>query len=131
MRRSISYTYNNLRSKNSPQTNPETVDSKRFNEPFGVTFRIIPLIALRSMHSDWVTAQGDVLDGRAFVFHYKSDIGSGTLLELKISLPRTSSTVHCIGKVIRTRKSLHSSLFCITIEFIKISERGKKMIHGL
>jgi hypothetical protein len=130
MRRSISYNYNKERSKNSQNGNPETVDSKRFNEPFGVTFRIIPLISLRTMHSDWIPVQGDDLGATGIVFQYKSDIEFGTLLELKITLPRTTTTVHCIGKVIRTRKPLHSSLFCITTEFIKISEQDKAIIHG-
>ncbi|MDR4503658.1 MAG: hypothetical protein MRK01_02555 [Candidatus Scalindua sp.] len=129
MRRSISYQYNKQKPKRSPQTNSQALNSKGFDGYFRVSFRIIPLIALKSMHPDWVTVQGNGLDTEGLVFHYKNTIASGTLLELKIMHPKITSTVNCIGKVIRVSKPRNSSLFCVTAEFIKISEQDKETIR--
>lgn len=128
---SISYQYNNRKPpKSPPKTNSKAIDSKSFNGHFRVVFRIIPLIILNSMHADWITVQANGLDTEGLVFPYKEDIALGTLLELKIMLPKIRSTMNCIGKVTRTSKSRNSPLFCVAAEFIKISDEDKEIIKS-
>ncbi len=131
MRMSISYQYNNKRQQSSGQADFETKGSIQSNEPCKVTFRMIPLIALRTMPSDWFTAQGTGLNTDGLIFHYKNDIAIGNLLELKMILPNITSTIHSIGKVVHTIKPHNSSLFCITVKFTRISEHDKKRIQGV
>ncbi|MCP5003208.1 MAG: hypothetical protein GY941_04535 [Planctomycetes bacterium] len=127
---SNSNNYNSKRLESSPQINPKTIDLNWANEPFRVSFRTIPLIALSPMHFDWVMVQGIGLDRDGLEFCYEDNITSGTLLELKIMHPEATSTLHCIGKVIQSGKSCHSPLFNIASEFIKLGERGKELIQS-
>ncbi len=62
-------------------------------------------------------------------FIYKKDLGIGTLLDLKIDVPRSMLTINCFGEVIRIEQFQSTSMFCTAIKFIDIGEQEKEMIN--
>ncbi len=62
-------------------------------------------------------------------FIYKKDLGIGTLLDLKIDVPRSMLTINCFGEVIRIEQFQSTSMFRTAIKFIDIGEQEKEMIN--
>ncbi len=61
-------------------------------------------------------------------FFYNKNLGIGTLLDLKIDVPKSTPTINCVGKIIRIDKPQTTSMFCIAIRFTDIGEQEKEMI---
>ncbi len=61
-------------------------------------------------------------------FSCNKDLGSGTLLDLKIYVPNSALIINCVGKVTRIDKPRHTSMFGITIKFTEIGEQEKEII---
>ncbi len=62
-------------------------------------------------------------------FIYKKDLGTGTLLDLRIDVPKSMITVNCVGKVIRIEQFQSTSMFCTAIKFIGIGEQEEAIIN--
>ncbi len=62
-------------------------------------------------------------------FSYKKDLGLGTLLDLKIDVPRSMLNVNCVGKVTRIEQFQSTSMFCTAIKFIDTGEQEKEIIN--
>ncbi len=62
-------------------------------------------------------------------FCSKKDLGIGTLVDLKIDLPKSTSTINCVGKVTRIEQFEPTSVFTNAIKFIDIEELEKAMIN--
>ncbi len=56
-------------------------------------------------------------------------LGLASLLDLKIYLPKSTSTINCVGKLTRIEQFKPTSMFTITIKFIDIGEQEKEMIN--
>ncbi len=66
--------------------------------------------------------------GGTYFFH-KKDLGIGTLIDLKIEVPKAILIINCVGKVIRIDKPKSFSVFNIAIKFIDIEEQEKEAIN--
>ncbi len=71
----------------------------------------------------------DLSAGGTF-FTYKKDLGIGSLLDLKIDVPRSMLTINCVGKVIRIDKTKSTSMYSTAIKLIDIGEQEKEMINS-
>ena len=78
---------------------------------------------------DWDSANLLNISAGGTFFCSKKDLGIGTLLDLKIDLPKSTSTINCVGKVIRTEQFEPTSVFTNAIKFIDIGEQEKEMIN--
>ncbi|MDR4505197.1 MAG: PilZ domain-containing protein [Candidatus Scalindua sp.] len=103
---------------------------ERIENPFMVSFRIIPLVAKRTVDDNWDTVTIQDFGAGGVYFHYAEDIGIGELLDLKIGYPIITPIVHCVGKVVRVEESPSSFPFSIAIEFTAINSEEKEIIRN-
>ncbi len=80
------------------------------------------------------SAEWDMIVLRVFsaggaLFFHKKDLGIGTLLDLKIDVPKSTLTIQCVGEILRSDKIQPTSIFCIAIKFIDMEEREKELIN--
>ncbi len=75
-----------------------------------------------------MVALKDVSAGGALVY-YSKYLGLASLLDLKIYLPKSTSTINCVGKVTRIEQFMLTSVFTIAIKFIDIGEQEKELIN--
>ena len=80
---------------------------------------------------DWDSVNLLNISAGGIFFYSKKDLGIGTLLNLKIDLPKSTSTINCVGKVIQIEQFMTISVFTHAIEFIDIGEQEKEMINTL
>jgi hypothetical protein len=79
--------------------------------------------------SKWEMIVLRVFSAGGALFIHKKDLGIGTLIDLKIDVPKSTATINCVGKILRSDKIQPTSMFCIAIEFIDIGEREKELIN--
>ncbi len=70
---------------------------------------------------DSVTLHNLSVGGTFFI--YRKDLGIGTILDLKIEVPRSILIINCVGKVIRIDKPKSTSMYGIAIKLINIGEQ--------
>ena len=80
------------------------------------------------------SAEWDMIVLRVFsvggaLFFHKKDLGIGTLLDLKIDVPKSTLTIKCVGEILRSDKIQPTSMFCFAIKFIDMGEREKELIN--
>ncbi len=63
------------------------------------------------------------------LFFYNKDLEIGTLLYLKIYVPKAILIINCVGKIIRIDKPRSTSMICIAIKFTEIGEKEKEIIN--
>jgi hypothetical protein len=56
-------------------------------------------------------------------FYYTKYLGIGTLLYLKIDVFKSTPTITCVGKIVRSDKLQSTSVFCIATEFTEREEK--------
>ena len=78
---------------------------------------------------DWDSVNLLNISAGGIFFCSKKDLGIGTLLDLKIDLPKSTSTINCVGKVTRIEQIEPPSVFTYAITFIDIGEQEKEMIN--
>jgi c-di-GMP-binding flagellar brake protein YcgR len=62
------------------------------------------------------------------LFHAKSDIAPGELIELEINFPGYPTPVKAISKVVRTEKAEKVEGFNVAAEFVNIEEGAKDFV---
>ncbi len=110
-------------------TGQERRKLKRIEKQYRVRFKIRSDEA-QEMESDvWDSVALIDLSAGGAVFFYNKDLGIGTLLDLKIDVPKSTPTINCVGKIIRIDKTQHTSMFYITVSFIDIAEQEKERLN--
>jgi len=99
-------------------------------EPIMVRFQIRS-DAQGTGSDDWDSANLLNISAGGIFFYSKKELGIGTFLDLKIDLPKSTSTINCVGKVIQIEQVKTISVFTNAIEFIDIGEQEKEMINTL
>ncbi len=66
--------------------------------------------------------------GGTYFFHQK-DLGIGTLVDLKIEVPKAIFIINCVGEIVRSDKPHSTSMFCFAIKFVNIGEQEKEAIN--
>ena len=102
---------------------------RRIEKPYITRFRIKPDKIQKMVPTNWDLIVVKNLSAGGTSFYTKKDLGIGTLLGLKIDMPKSTPTINCIGKIIRSDKLQPTSVFCIAIKFIDIGEKEKEMIN--
>ncbi len=109
--------------------NIEKREYKRKEKPYRAKFKTRSDKAQEMEAYDWnsVSLMNISTGGAAFI--YNKDLGTGTLLDLKMDVFESTPTINCVGKIIRIDKPQTTSMFCIAIKFIDIGEQEKEMIN--
>jgi hypothetical protein len=63
------------------------------------------------------------------LFFYTKDLEIGTLLDLKIYMPKAILIINCVGEITRIDIPRPTSMFRTAIKFIDIGEREKELIN--
>ncbi len=102
---------------------------KRMEKPYMARLRIKQYEGLEIFSAEWdIVALEDLSAGGA-LFYYSKYLGLASLLDLKIYLPKSTSTINCVGKVTRIDQFKLTSVFTIAIKFIDIGEQEKEIIN--
>ncbi len=104
-------------------------DYKRIKTSYVAKFQVRSDEAQEMESDDWDLVTLHNLSAGGALFFYKKDLGIGTLLNLKINVPKSSLIIKCVGKVIRIDKPRFTSMICIAIKFIDVGEQEKEMIN--
>ncbi len=104
---------------------------KRKEKPYMARLRIKQYEGLEISSAEWdIVALKDLSAGGA-LFYYSKYLGLASLLDLKIYLPKSTSTINCVGKITRIEQFKPTSVFTIAIKFIDIGEQEKEMINTI
>jgi hypothetical protein len=106
----------------------ERYENLSIEEPILARFQIRS-DAQETGSDDWDSANLLNISAGGTFFCSKKDLGIGTLLDLKIDLPKSTSTINCVGKVTRIEHFEPTSVFTNAIKFIDIGEQEKEMIN--
>ena len=102
---------------------------KRIDKPYLVRFRIKLHASHENANTDWDMVPVRDLSATGIFFLCKEDLGTNSLLDLKIEISNHVPTICCTGTVIRIKKHLNSPMFGVAVEFMDIPEKDKEMIN--
>ncbi len=102
---------------------------KRIENPYMASLRIKQYEGLEISSAEWDMVILRDLSAVGALFYYNKYLGLASLLDLKIDLPKSTSTINCVGKITRIDKPQTTSMFCIAIKFIDIGEQEKEKIN--
>jgi hypothetical protein len=63
-------------------------------------------------------------------FYTKINLEVGTILDLKIGFSLSHPSIICVGRIIRVKRHLDTSIVGFSIEFIEIDEQFKEVINN-
>ena len=102
---------------------------KRIDKPYLVRFRIKPHASHKKANANWDMVPVRDISATGMYFLYKEDLGTNTLLELKIEISNHLPTIFCTGTVIRIKKHLNAPMFGVAVEFMDVPEKDKEIIN--
>jgi hypothetical protein len=102
---------------------------KRIERPYMTRFRIKPY-----NDKDMVSKDGDMvavnnLGAGGICFHTRKSLEIGTALDLKISFSISAPSIKCVGRVVRAKRHLDTSIFRIAIVFTEIEDHLKEILN--
>ncbi len=98
---------------------------ERMKTPYIIRFRVKPNEAENIVSKDWDAVHLDNLGAKGAFFYTRRSLETGTILDLKLKLSDSIPSIQCIGRVIRSKRHLGTSIFGIAIEFIETDEHIK------
>ncbi len=109
----------------------EKREHKRIEKQYTARLKIRSDEAQEMESDDWGSVTLMNLSAGGTFFFYEKDLRIGTLLDLKIEVPKSMLNINCVGKIIRSDKPKPTSMFCFAIKFIDIEEQEKELINKL
>jgi len=79
---------------------------------------------------DWDMVTVTNLSAGGISFYTRNNFEIDTVLDLKIDFSLSPPDIKCVGKVLRTKRHLDTSIIAIAIEFTEIDEQIKKVINN-
>ncbi len=102
---------------------------KRVGKQYMARFKIRSDEAQEMESHDWDPVILKNLSVGGTLFFYNKELEIGTLIYLKIYVPKALLIINCVAKVIRIDKPRSTSMTCIAIKFTEIGEREKELIN--
>ena len=102
---------------------------KRIEKPYITRFRIKPDETQDMVSTDWDMVAVNNLGAGGIFFHTRSSLEIGTTLDLKIGFSTSSPSIKCVGRVVRAKRPLGTSIIGIAIEFAEIDEHIKGILN--
>ncbi len=107
----------------------EKREYKRIEKQYMARFQIRPDKTQGIGFYDWNSFILKNVSAEGAFFFYNKELEIGTLLYLKIYVPKAILVINCVGKVIRIDKPRHTSMFGTAIKFTEIDEHVKEMMN--
>ncbi|HEC64366.1 MAG TPA: PilZ domain-containing protein [bacterium] len=102
---------------------------KRIEKPYIARLRIKQYKGLGKPSAEWDMVTVKDLSAGGMRFNYNKNLGLGSLLDFKIDISKSTSTINCVGKVTRAEQFQSTSMFCTAIKFINIRKKEKETIN--
>ncbi len=101
----------------------------RIEHPYITRFRVKPNDTEDIDLGDWDMVAIINLSAGGLFFHARKNLDVGMTLDLKIGFSVSHPSIVCIGKIIRVKRHLDTSIIGFAIEFTEIDNYVKKIIH--
>lgn len=101
----------------------------RANKPYTVSLRVQSNEYHETSPTDWEKITIHNLSVHSIFFYYGKTLAIGSILDLKINIPKTTTTINCTGRVALIRKHLNSFLTGIAAIFTDMDEEEKGVIE--
>lgn len=101
----------------------------RIEKPYLTTYRVKLIDGMDS--KDWDIVAVVNLSAGGIFFHTRNlNLKVGTLLDLKIVFSLPHPSIVCVGRIIRVKKHLDTSIISFAIQFTEIDEHIVKVINN-
>ncbi len=80
-------------------------------------------------YNDWDMVAIVNLSAGGIFFYALENLKVGTILDLKIGFSYTHPSIICVGKIIRTKRHLDTSIIGLAIQFTEIDEHLVEAIN--
>jgi hypothetical protein len=101
---------------------------KKIGKQYMARFAIRSDEAQEMESNDWDSVILKNVSAGGALFFYNKDLEIGTLLYLKIYVPKAILIINCVGKIIRIDKPKSTSMLGIAIKFTEIGEKEEELI---
>ena len=78
---------------------------------------------------DWDMVAVNNLGAEGLFFHTRRSLEIGTTLDLKIGFSTSIPRIKCVGRVVRAKRHLGTSIFGFAIEFTEIAGNIKEILN--
>ena len=92
-------------------------------------FRVKQYEGQETSSPNWDTVDVKNLSAGGMLFHCNKKLRFGSLIDWKIDVSKSTPTVNCVGKIIRSYKAQPNSMFSNATEFTEIDEQERGMIN--
>ncbi|GJQ60730.1 MAG: PilZ domain-containing protein [Candidatus Scalindua sp. AMX11] len=107
----------------------EKREYKRREIPVLARFRVKKYKGQEMSPFYWEMVSVKNVSAGGLLFYYNRNLGSDSLLDLKIDISYTTPTISCVGKVVRIEEPQPHSLFRIAASFSELSKEEKELIN--
>ncbi len=107
----------------------ERREYKRIEKPYMAGVRVKQHEGHEKGSAGWDSVFLMNLSAGGALFFYNKDLEIGTLLYLKIYVPKAILIINCVGEIIRIDKPKSTSMFGIAIKFTEIGEKEEELIN--
>ncbi len=83
------------------------------------------------IHKEWDMVAIVNLSAGGIFFYAIENLEVGTILDLKIGLSHDHPSIACVGKVVRTKRHLDTSVVGFAIQFTEIDEHVVEVINNV
>lgn len=102
---------------------------KRIEKPYITRFRIKSYESRDMVTKDWDMVAVNNLGAGGIFFRTRRSLNIDTILDLKIGFSTSIPSIKCVGRVVRVKRHLSTSIFGIAIEFTKIAGNIKEILN--
>ncbi len=110
---------------------PEKRKYIRIEKPFMARFRTKQFEGVDAPLTNWEAVTLKDISAGGTLFNYKKNLGFNSLLDLKIDVSTSTSSINCVGKIIRIEEPKPDSVFRIATEFKEIDEQEKEKLNTI
>jgi len=101
----------------------------RAEKLFSLELQVKPDEDQRTTSGDWNMASADNLSAGGAFFYYNKDLKIGSLVDLRMFVPESKTSLYGVGKIIRVKKNIKPSIYDIAVEFTEIDEQTREIIE--
>ncbi len=110
---------------------PEKRKYRRIEKPFMARFRAKQFEGVDAPLTSWEAVTLKDISAGGTLFNYKKNLGFNSLLDLIIDVSTSTSSINCVGKIIRIEEPKPDSVFRIATEFKEIDEQEKEKLNTI
>ncbi|MDR4498220.1 MAG: glycosyltransferase [Candidatus Scalindua sp.] len=102
----------------------------RTEDPLPIEMRIKPFEGQDLASKSWSVVYAKNYSAGGVFLYYAGELEIGLFVELRIHIPKTSTSIYCIGKIIRTEKCSQAPGNGVAIFITEISNQHREIIRS-